>query len=208
MIALPQVSDAHRSAMRDRLLVAAAAIVAKRGYAALTIRDILAEADVAPSTLYAYFTGKAEIVQALMERALSMHRQIMAELDDPSVDRLFARMVEGAFAYPFPAASVLAELRSRVGDEDDEDRERRVNEVIVSSMRPLLERMLGAGSLRIDDPDALVEFLDLVHDGMVRRASAGSFATSYERVGRVCLELLAGVSPVGRGRRRRDAPAT
>ena len=40
------------------------------------------------------------------------------------------------------------------------------------------------------DVDALIELIDLVWDGLSRRAGQGTFQTSYERVGAACMEIL------------------
>src|SRR4051794_37310270 len=87
---MPRVSDAYRQAMRERLLAAAAAVVVQRGYDGTTVRDILAQADVAPSTLYAYFQGKDDIVRALTDKALAARLESLDAIDNATAERLFA----------------------------------------------------------------------------------------------------------------------
>ena len=42
----------------------------------------------------------------------------------------------------------------------------------------------------IEDPEAFAELLDIIWEGMTRRAGSGTFVTDYQRVGRHVIELL------------------
>jgi AcrR family transcriptional regulator len=65
--ALPQeVVIAHQ---RERLLDAAAAVVAEQGYAGLTVRDLIVRAGVSRRTFYQLYDDKIECVLAAHERA-------------------------------------------------------------------------------------------------------------------------------------------
>ena len=65
--ALPQdVVIAHQ---RERLLAAAAAAMAEKGYAELTVRDLIDRAGVSRRTFYQIFDDKTECVLAAHERA-------------------------------------------------------------------------------------------------------------------------------------------
>jgi len=68
---------------RQEILAAAARVFAEKGYAATTIREIAAAADLAEGTLYTYFAGKRELllaiaseVEAPMEAAVMAASQI------------------------------------------------------------------------------------------------------------------------------------
>lgn len=186
---MPVVSEQHKDAMRDRLLAAAAAVIAERGYERMTVRDVLAQAGVAPNTLYAYFKGKADLVRALIERSLALYVGELSEPGDASLEELFGRVLERAMSEPLAASAILAQVRRRTESDGKSHGARRINESIAKTWAPIVERMSSSG---IDDTEALVELLDIVHAGMVQRASAESFATSYARVGKVCLGLLSG----------------
>ena len=190
---MPKVSEAHRDAMRTLLTDAAATVFARKGLAGTTVRDVLAEAGVAPGTLYAYFDGKEALVEALAERALNSHLAALeAAGTGAKPEDIFEWMLGAAMTQPFPSASVLAELRGRVAEDELIEQVRRINSYVVAMTRPLVERVRESGALDTEDVEALIEFLDIVWDGMTRRAANKSFATSYERVGQTCMQMLHG----------------
>lgn len=203
---MPVVSEDHRDAMRERLLGAAAKVMVRKGYEGTTIRDVLAEAGVAPNTLYAYFDGKEAILEALTERAVEASAAVVAKVRDDDAATLFGFVLRQAMSTPFPTDALLTELRSHSArSKPSVGLVRRINKSLVDAMRPLVTRLRDDGVVRAEDPDALVELLDIIRDGMLRRASSRTYVTSFERVGAACLEVLArgtldGVS--GAGERR------
>src|ERR1700743_2636267 len=69
---------------RDRLLLAAADVFARRGYHGTRVTDIAAAADVSSGALYAHFGSKAELLVA----ALRTHgRRVLAEALDTEAGR-------------------------------------------------------------------------------------------------------------------------
>ncbi|MGZ4727047.1 MAG: hypothetical protein ACXWB2_04955 [Acidimicrobiales bacterium] len=77
----------------------------------------------------------------------------------------------------------------------------RLNQYVVATLTPLVEASTAEGFLRADlDAEALVELIDLVWDGMGRRAAQDTFQTSYVRVARTMMQLLldGAVSPARR----------
>jgi AcrR family transcriptional regulator len=196
---VPSAKDAYRKAMRDELLAAAQTVVARRGLGGLTIREVLAEAGVAPGTLYAYFEGKDDLVAA-------MAREIVGRVLDPTAvgdegdedapaGAVLWAMLDAAFSQPLEGAALLADFRGRGAGPEHAATVRGINQQLVSGMRPLVERGRASGALQVDDVDALVELLDIVWDGLTQRQGAGTFVTGYERVGRVMLDLVRGTAP-------------
>ena len=77
----------------------------------------------------------------------------------------------------------------------------RLNHVVIATFAPLVADAIEEGFLRADlDPEALVELLDIVWDGMGRRAAGDAFQSSYGRVARVLVQVLldGAVSPARR----------
>ena len=71
----------------------------------------------------------------------------------------------------------------------------------LATLTPLVEASTSEGFMRADlDAEALVELIDLVWDGMGRRAAQDTFQTSYARVARTIMQLLldGAVSPARR----------
>lgn len=179
--------------MREDLVAAAERVMSRKGLRGLTIRDILAEAGVAPGTLYAYFAGKEELLEAMAQRALGHYVASVTAGGDASPEGAFGVLVRTAFTQPMEGAAAFADIRGRPGDKDHPAAVRRFNEDLVASMRPLVDRLRESGAVQTDDIDAALELLDVIWDGMTRRAAADSFVTSYERVGALALQLFATV---------------
>lgn len=62
--------SAYREARRDELLKVSAALIAKKGFASTTVRDIGEASGLLSGSLYYYFSSKEAIVEALMNRLL------------------------------------------------------------------------------------------------------------------------------------------
>ena len=62
----------EKDARRQQLLEAATRVFARRGYAAVDVADIVAEAGVARGTFYLYFPGKREVFAAVIDQYLDL----------------------------------------------------------------------------------------------------------------------------------------
>ena len=83
---------AHDRARRD-ILLAAGAVLARRGFADATLADLAREAGYAPPSLYRYFSSKEEIYRSLVELILEDLRATFDRPVDPRLplaDRLVA----------------------------------------------------------------------------------------------------------------------
>jgi AcrR family transcriptional regulator len=181
---------AYRDAMRDDLLVAAQRVIERKGFGALTVRDILAEADVAPGTFYAYFSGKDELLAELAHRALLEVLRAAAADPGTTTGESLAALVRNAMLSPNLDAGLLSEMRGRPGDSAHKELVRNFNAELVAGTRPLIEQARDRGHIQVVDVDALVELLDIVWDGLTRRAVTGTFVTEYGRVGAMFLGLV------------------
>src|SRR6516165_678486 len=138
---------AYRDAMRDDLLVAAQRVIDRKGFGGLTVRDILAEADVAPGTFYAYFSGKDELLAELAHRALlEVLRAAAADPDTATGDSL-AALVRNAMLSPNPDAGLLSEMRGRPGNSAHQALVRNFNTELVAGTRPLIEQACDHGHI-------------------------------------------------------------
>ncbi|MTD14188.1 TetR family transcriptional regulator [Nakamurella sp. YIM 132087] len=85
---------------RERILEAAIRLFDTRGYYAVTIEDIAEAADAAIATVYQYFSSKAELLQAALERGiegahyLTWHRLSGAPTDALALEILIDSYVE------------------------------------------------------------------------------------------------------------------
>lgn len=63
--------ERDKEAQRQRILDAAAEIIAEEGMAGLSIRKIAARIEYTPGVVYHYFAGKDEIIDQLLQRSYS-----------------------------------------------------------------------------------------------------------------------------------------
>jgi hypothetical protein len=103
--------------------------------------------------------------------------------------KISSTMLEGA--------SLLADVRGRSAGRAHAAMVRRMNLELIAGARPLIER---ARDRREIDVDASVELLEIVW--LARRAESDTFATGYDRVGTILLDLLRAAPPDPPGRRR------
>ena len=191
---MPKVSAAHKDAVRRRILDAALVCLERNGYQDVTTRELLSEAGLSTGTFYNYFPSKELLYETLAEEALAadVERIVAERQTGGSVGQgLLGFLRDYVLANPTTAVA-LASLRSRV-DASPAAGEAvlRLNQYVVETLTPVVEASTDEGFLRPDlDAEALIELLDLLWDGMGRRAWQDSFQTSYARVARTALQLL------------------
>src|SRR6266498_1825522 len=78
--------DAHRRAVRDATLNAAAALVAKHGLPSVTMSQIAEDTGIGRATLYKYFPDVEAILLAWHQRQISAHLEQLAEARDHASD--------------------------------------------------------------------------------------------------------------------------
>lgn len=94
---MPKVDDAHLAARRRQILDAAAACFAREGFHRTSVQDIVRESGVSAGLVYRYFTGKDDMIAAIVterheqrERNLStgdpvaVYTDLLRGLGDPS----------------------------------------------------------------------------------------------------------------------------
>src|SRR5713101_6254962 len=74
--------EAHRHAVRDATLDAAAALVAEHGLLSVTMSQIAEETGIGRATLYKYFSDVEAILVARHERQVTSHLEHLAEVRD------------------------------------------------------------------------------------------------------------------------------
>jgi AcrR family transcriptional regulator len=78
--------EAHRRAVRDATLDAAAALVARQGLASVTMSQIAEETGIGRATLYKYFPDVEAILIAWHQRQVAGHLKHLAEVGDRAGD--------------------------------------------------------------------------------------------------------------------------
>ncbi|MFI6033658.1 TetR/AcrR family transcriptional regulator [Streptomyces sp. NPDC051315] len=67
---MARVSQAHLDARRRQILDAAALCFARNGFHATSMQDVLKEADLSAGAVYRYFSGKEELITAIVSEVL------------------------------------------------------------------------------------------------------------------------------------------
>jgi len=194
---MPKVSDAHKAAVRNRLLDAAASCLREKGYAATRTRDILAEAGLSAGALYTYFRSKDELLLALAEREQgetfrtmlsSAPAQAQAHRDpaDLLMDLLDA-VLNGD-----PGDEVLRQMRARAAHDEVFAVPMHQHDVrVLAAVTPLAEAAQAEGFLAADvDAAALMELVAILYDALAARGAAGGYVTSVERVAATARRVL------------------
>jgi len=79
---MPRLLDSTRAARRERILEAAVACFARRGYQATSMEEIAAEAGIAKGAAYVYFDGKEALFLALYDAwGCGLRAKIVAALE-------------------------------------------------------------------------------------------------------------------------------
>src|SRR5688500_3977534 len=71
---------------REEILDAAMRLIAQKGFTAVTVRDVAAEAGVVHGLLRHYFASRDELMAAAFERAVYDEMDAPLEIDDPARD--------------------------------------------------------------------------------------------------------------------------
>lgn len=74
----------HAEAQRQRILDAAQHCFIARGFHAAAISEIAVEAEISQGLMYRYFTGKRELILALIERQLAHDQQAILHMPEPA----------------------------------------------------------------------------------------------------------------------------
>lgn len=186
---------------RERLVEAARELFYIRGYEATSVSEILEKANVNSGSLYYFFSGKEELLLAVLERYKGMLWPMVIEpafvrAKDP-IDRIFAILEgyrQGLLYTVFTGGCPIGNLALEVGDHHPQAREK-VSENF-SGWCKWIARCLEEARDRLPaglDRAKLAQFVLTVMEGAVMQARAhGSIApfdASVEQL-RAYLDLL------------------
>jgi len=181
--------DAHRHAVRDAIIDATAALVARHGLRAVTMSDVAQDAGIGRATLYKYFPDAGAILRAWHDREIRDHlEQLTAARDraDGAGDRLeavleaYAHLSQGSHG---PHDVDLATALHR--DERVAGAQRAVRRLLVE----VLEAAVANGDVRADvAPDELAGYCLHALAGAARLRSKAA-------IGRLVKVTIAGLRP-------------
>ena len=167
---MPRTVDPAKYAERRAVILdAAAGQIAARGYDAVTIADVLAEAEVSKGALYHYFSSKEELLVGVIERRIDSWGAAIHEATNDVAD---------------PVERLIAFVRTLTATKTED------LTLLVSAM-PQLDAAGNAAAflqLRRAAADRFLPLIAEIIDGGIR---AGAFrANSAESAAKVILSLL------------------
>lgn len=163
---LPADITGQRTDAARRILIAARALFAERGYEGVSIRDIAERAKVSKANVFHHFTNKMGLYRAVLEDSSSMFEQVREQLnhgDAPARERLQRFAHEHLQLMLRDPHSVDLFMRQMMSTPDNAQRSLAENNV-VDGFRGLIQRledMRLRGELA-DDLDPLVLALVII----------------------------------------------
>ncbi|MFE0421410.1 TetR/AcrR family transcriptional regulator [Streptomyces sp. NPDC058953] len=170
------VDPVKHAARRLRILEAAAACFAEKGFHATRTADISARAGMSPGNLFHYFPSKHAIVLALIEREGADTAAFLADLsaaDDPlaALFTLIDTVVDLA-ADPAYASLTLSTASEAQRDEAVAARLSRNDRELRTAIAGLVARSAAAGRIDQDlDPEAAATWVAAQFDGLFTRVA-------------------------------------
>ncbi|PID97194.1 MAG: TetR family transcriptional regulator [Actinomycetales bacterium] len=198
----PEPSDAAPRDTVGRLLSAAAAAFADKGYHATTTRDIASGADLSPAGVYVHFSSKEDVLYQLSRRghrqALALVRSAVDVRDTPA--RQLASVVARFSAWHAEHYAIARVVQHEFPHLSDEHRDEVLDlrKQIDATVREIIERGQSAGEFLLDHvPDTVLALMSIVVD--VARWYNPSQARSPAEVGEtnavLCLRLVGYAGP-------------
>lgn len=162
---------------RDQFIDAAQELIATKGYAQLSIQDVLDTTGASRGALYHYFDSKASLLEAVIDRMTeAVLATVAPEMDDPALpateklERLFA----GIGAWKTERRDLLLGLMEVWYSDQNivvRDKFRRES---ITRLEPVLARILGQGNAEgafdVDQPGHTAEVFVSLIQGLNERA--------------------------------------
>lgn len=170
--------EAQRQLTRERLVDAAIALFGRRGFRAVTIEQIAAEAGANRATFYLHFRNKEDVANAIGDRLVPNIQATFAALDalrDPTVEEVRAWLSAGMSEQTEERRNLLAvATEANVADPDLADDYLRFIDMFIDAMPHYLERFSDAErpAARVRMLMQIVQFERLSYVMVVQRASA------------------------------------
>ena len=177
---MPKVTDAHRAARRDQILLAAWKCFARKGFHATSMSDVINEAGLSAGAVYLYFRSKDDIIVGVAGQVFSgIEGRLMAFVAQdppPSPADIIDFLVEQPVLARAQAPADLFPLLLSVWSEAS--RNPTVNEVagkLLHELRTVLgqaiQRWVDAGNPLAIDPEKLAPVMMSLVQGMVMQVS-------------------------------------
>ena len=177
------LKQAHMAENRARILQAARRLIARRGVAGMTLRDLAAEALVSVPTVYNLIGGKAQLLEALMADTFArVAARLAAAPDGGVVDRALA-LCEAGVEETLAEPKYFRELvHAFLCSEETTPLRRETDARNVAMMAAVLRAGRAAGELADwVDPDTVAALLWSTYVATMLRWAAGELTDAQLR---------------------------
>uniref|UniRef100_B0T034 Transcriptional regulator, TetR family n=1 Tax=Caulobacter sp. (strain K31) TaxID=366602 RepID=B0T034_CAUSK len=170
--------EAQRRLTRERLIDAAVVLFGRRGFRAVTVEQIAAEAGANRATFYLHFRNKEDVANAIGDRLVPNIQATFAALDaipDPTLEDVRAWLAQGMAEQTEERRNLLAvATEANVADPDLADDYLRFINMFIDAMPNYLARFPEAElpAARARMLMQIVQFERLSYVMVVQRASA------------------------------------
>jgi AcrR family transcriptional regulator len=173
---MPKISEAARLNRRNHVLVSAWKCFSRQGFHATSMDDVIAETGMSSSSVYRYFRGKEELIDAAAEESLSRTYLLLTELTShdpvPSPAETLAAMLntlrerqQGDYDLTKISMTAWAEALRRPAMHDFAYH---FYAKVTGAFTALAQRWKSAGLLPQDaDPTALASFFVTLMPGLI-----------------------------------------
>ena len=176
---MPKVTQEHVDARRRQILSAALRAFAREGFHRTTMQDIFREADLSPGAVYSYFTGKDELIAAIIGEMMGFVGETAALFSEP--------LPEGRLRRPGEALVEVIERYQELALGTVEERARIFPHLVGEQQRnPQLNAAVRTGIERLRRG-----FEDLARAAQERGELDPAFEP--EHFARLCISLLQGL---------------
>ncbi|MGH9209577.1 MAG: TetR/AcrR family transcriptional regulator [Acidimicrobiales bacterium] len=191
---MPKVGGEHKSKERERLVQAAWQVFRREGNDTTT-EAVLSEAGMSEPELRRHFPSTETLVNtAILDRINETVAVVAADGEPGETDRsLLVRFIVEVLRRPARTPELVAYRGRVLDDERTRATLAEVNRMLVERFAPLVSAAQASGELEAGwDPEAIVELVDILVEGINRRHFSDTFATSLQRVGDSAISLLLG----------------
>jgi AcrR family transcriptional regulator len=198
------MDDSVYSSARTRILTAANEVFARVGLTGSTTREIARIAGVNEATLFDHFSGKEQLLGAIIQQAMALQAEALAHQDEWT-QNLHLDLAHYAQLYNYMLEEQEALIRRFIGEAHQHSDTYR--QVIQQAVQPLREKLITylrngqtSGTVRKDvalEP-AVDLFSSMLLGGMLRRTVArSSLGYSSQLYIESCVDIFVrGISPV------------
>ena len=162
---------------RDQFIDAAQELIASKGYARLSIQDVLDATGTSRGALYHYFDSKASLLEAVIDRMTqAVLAAVAPEMDDPSLParEKLQRLFAGIGAWKTERKDLMLDLMEVWYSDQNivvRDKFRRES---ITRLEPVLARILAQGNAEgafdVDQPGHTAEVFVSLIQGLNERA--------------------------------------